>query len=217
MTTQWEMIAQGGFQFFGKMSASISHEIKNALAIINENAGLLEDLTLLAEQGRPIDPERLKKLARSVMKQIERTDGLVKRLNRFAHSADEPIKTIDLGETLELVVAVVQRLAGLKEARLELIAPRRPIPLATSPFLLENLIGGCLEFLLGLGVKAIQLVPEGTAEGARIRLVGQSAFSTAPPAAFPTEKEKAFLEALKAELQLEPATGEVVLSLPKQI
>ena len=37
------MIAREGFQFFGKMSASISHEIKNALAIINENAGLLED------------------------------------------------------------------------------------------------------------------------------------------------------------------------------
>ena len=69
MTTQWEMIAPEGFRFFGKMSASISHEIKNALAIINENAGLLEDLTLLAEQGRPTDPERLKKLAGSIITQ----------------------------------------------------------------------------------------------------------------------------------------------------
>ena len=32
-----------GLQFFGKMTASISHEIKNVMAIINESAGLLDD------------------------------------------------------------------------------------------------------------------------------------------------------------------------------
>jgi hypothetical protein len=42
------------------MTASISHEIKNVMAIINESAGLLEDYSLMAEKGMPIDPERLK-------------------------------------------------------------------------------------------------------------------------------------------------------------
>ena len=37
-------VQDGGLFFFGKMSASISHELKNVLAIINENAGLAEDL-----------------------------------------------------------------------------------------------------------------------------------------------------------------------------
>ena len=109
MTDQWETIAREGFQFFGKMSASISHEIKNALAIINESAGLLEDFSLLAEKGRPIDPERLKLLARSVSKQVQRADGLVKKMNRFAHSADDAIRIFDLGEILDLVVSLVQR------------------------------------------------------------------------------------------------------------
>ena len=79
------------------MSASISHEIKNALAIINESAGLLEDFSLLAEKGRPIDPERLKLLAQSVLKQVQRADGLVKKMNRFAHSADDAIKNYRFG------------------------------------------------------------------------------------------------------------------------
>lgn len=50
-----------GIQFFGKMSASISHEIKNVLAVINENAGLLEDICFMADRGKPIDTPRLKK------------------------------------------------------------------------------------------------------------------------------------------------------------
>ena len=45
--------AKPGLQFFGKVSASIAHEIKNVLAIINENAGLLEDLTFAARKERP--------------------------------------------------------------------------------------------------------------------------------------------------------------------
>jgi hypothetical protein len=43
MSAKLEIVAETGLQFFGKMTASISHEIKNVLAIINENAGLLED------------------------------------------------------------------------------------------------------------------------------------------------------------------------------
>ncbi len=215
MTTQWEMIAPEGFRFFGKMSASISHEIKNALAIINENAGLLEDLTLLAEQGRPTDPQRLKKLALSIMKQIQRADGLVKRMNRFAHSADEAEKTVDLGDLLDLITAIAQRLASQREARIELILPEEPVRTGTNPFLLENLLWLCLDHLLAEGHKAIRLVPEETADGVRIRLLGQFEFPVDPLAAFPSSREKALLEALQAELRLKSQAGEIVLRLSK--
>ena len=217
MTAQWERIAREGVQFFGKMSASISHEIKNALAIINENAGLLEDFTLLAGQGRPIDPERLKSLAGQIMKQVQRADGLVKRMNRFAHSADEPVKIIDLGEALELVASIAQRLAAMREARLDLVIPDQPVMVVANLFLLENIIWSCLEFLLTENHKVVQLIPETTGEGARIRMVGQFPFPTDPAPAFPSEKEKALLEALKAELRLGPQVGELILSLQKNI
>lgn len=213
MTAQWEMIAQEGVRFFGKMSASISHEIKNALAIINEKAGLLEDFTVLAGQGRPIDPERLKSLAGDIMKQIQRADGLVKRMNRFAHSADELIKTIDLGETLELITSIAGRLASMREARVELIQPPLPVMAGVNPFLLENLIWSCLEFLLNAGHKTITVIPEMTGEEARIRLVGQFPFPDDSGGSFPSGKEEALLAALKAELRLEPQSGEMMLFL----
>ncbi len=148
MTIQWETIAEEGFHFFGKMSASISHEIKNTLAIINDKAGLLEDFTMLAGQGRPIDPERVKSLAGEIMKQIQRADGLVKRMDRFAHSTDDPLKMIDLGETLELITSIAQRLASMHEAQVDLVLPDHPVMVVTNPFLFENLIWSCLEFLL---------------------------------------------------------------------
>jgi C4-dicarboxylate-specific signal transduction histidine kinase len=216
MTVQWETIAQEGFHFFGKMSASISHEIKNALAIINEKAGLLEDFTVLAGQGRPIDPERLKSLAGDIMKQIQRADGLVKRMNRFAHSSDDPFKMIDLGETLELITSIAQRLASMREARVELILPGHPVMVITNPFLFENLIWACLEFLLSENHKTIKLIPESIGEEVRIRLVGQFPFPDNPGRPFPSGKEEALLTSLKAEFGMEPQSGEIILLLRKK-
>ena len=215
MTAQWETIAQEGFHFFGKMSASISHEIKNALAIINEKAGLLEDFTVLAGQGRPIDPERLKSLAGDIMKQIQRADGLVKRMNRFAHSSDDPLKMIDLGETLELITSIAMRLASMREARVDLILPGHPIMVITNPFLFENLIWSCLEFLLMENHKAIKIIPETTGEDIRIRLVGQFAFPDDSGRSFPSGKEGALLTSLKAEIHMNPQSGEMLLILLK--
>ena len=44
---------EAGLRFFGMMTASVSHEIKNVLAIINENAGLMSDLTqMMMKSGR---------------------------------------------------------------------------------------------------------------------------------------------------------------------
>jgi light-regulated signal transduction histidine kinase (bacteriophytochrome) len=217
MTDQWETIAREGFQFFGKMSASISHEIKNALAIINESAGLLEDFSLLADKGRPIDPERLKGLAQSVLKQVQRADGLVKKMNRFAHSADDEIRIFDVGEALELVISLVQRLAAMREARVDLVMPDHPVMGVANLFLLENIIWLCLEFFLTENHKVVKLIPETTGEGIRIRLVGQFGFLDDPGRIFPSETGKALLETLKAELRMDPQVGEMTLTLQKNI
>jgi hypothetical protein len=100
---------------------------------------------------------------------------------------------------------------------MELILPEEPVRTGTNPFLLENLIWLCLDHLLAEGHKAIRLVPEETADGARIRLLGQFEFSADSAAVFPSPKEKALLEALGAELRLEAKAGEIVLHLSKTI
>jgi signal transduction histidine kinase len=219
MSSDWELIGKAGLVFFGKMVASISHEIKNVLAITNENAGLLEDITLMAEKGMPMDQEKLKTLAGRIKKQIRRADGIVKNMNKFAHSVDESLMSVDLGELLQSVAALSGRFASMRGVTLELesmeISPR----ITTNPFLLENLAWLCMDFAMemaGRG-KTVRLITEKTENGGRIRFTQLEALGEVPAEKFPGEVEKALLEALKAQITKDLKAGELALSLSKNI
>ena len=126
-------IGESGLQFYGKITASVSHEIKNVLAIINENAGLLEDFTFMADRGKPLDPARMKMIAAAVKKQIGRADGIIKNMNLFAHSVDQTITTVDLNETLELIIALTARFAAMRGVQVDLQSPENPVKFQTAP------------------------------------------------------------------------------------
>ncbi len=143
-----ETVGECGLHCFGSISASISHELKNALAIINENAGLLEDLTFMADKGVPLDPARLKRIAANIGKQIQRADGIIRNMNRFAHSTDAPVKSIDLGETLALTLALTSRLAAMNNLALNFIPPPHPVCVTTHEFYLQNMIWLCLKEIM---------------------------------------------------------------------
>ena len=106
-------------QFFGQMSASATHEIKNTLAIINESAGLLEDLTMMAERKPPLSLTRVNDISQRVKKQVERTDLVVRKLNRFSHSVDREIQIIDLEETTCFVLNLASRLIEMQETTIK--------------------------------------------------------------------------------------------------
>ena len=128
-----------GLKFFGRISASVSHEIKNVFAVINEAAGLIEDFTLMAERGMPLQPDRLKGAANSIQGQIRRGDGIVKNMNAFAHSTDEDVREVNLAETLSLTVALTTRLADMQQIRLT-TGDCEPVSLAANPFDLMQLL-----------------------------------------------------------------------------
>lgn len=139
-----ETIQMSGLQFFGAMTASVSHEIKNRMAIINEQAGLLADYVQMSKNGRAFDAQRLERLAASVKNQISLTDRIIKNMNQFAHSVDHINKHVDLGELLDFVTVLFKRNADGSGLRLELHPPKVPVTVETSPFLLMNLIWLCL-------------------------------------------------------------------------
>ena len=109
-----------GLKFFGRVSASVSHDIKNVLAIINEEAGLIQDLCRMAEKGMEISPERFMSVAGNILGQIRRGDEIVKCMNTFAHSVDHDVRMVDVAEVIKLLVKLSARLAGMKNAKLEL-------------------------------------------------------------------------------------------------
>ena len=100
-------LGEAGLRFYSKVSASISHEIKNSLAVLNESAGYLEDVTLMAKKGMEINMERLESLAGSMLKQVQRANGIVKNMNRLAHSLDDPAAQVDLNSMLELMISSI--------------------------------------------------------------------------------------------------------------
>lgn len=216
MSWNWEVIGETGLQFFGKMSASISHEIKNVLAIINENAGLLEDLTVMVEKGMPLDPQRLKTPASRIMKQIRRGDDIMKGMNRFAHSVDDPLRQIDLDDTLALTCALSNRFASMRGVRLELVPPSTPVPVVTNPFFLQNLLWLCLDFAMGCAGagKTVSLKTERTGGKAAITFSKLQDMASVETASFPGDRERALLQALNADLVIDKNTGEMALTLP---
>ena len=217
MGQELENTSQAGLQFFGKISASISHELKNVLAIINENAGLLEDFTLMADRGVPFDAARLKAMAQAVKKQIGRADAIIGNMNRFAHSADQTITTVDLTQTIELVIAVTARFAVLRGIQIDWQLPQNPVALRTAPFLLMNLVWLCLEFSMSAGgdEKQVELVAEETESGVRIRFRLLAGLTKALLESFPSEHEKNLLELLGADLTADPERKEIVIEMTK--
>ncbi len=215
MTPDWHAISKEGLQFFGKTSASISHDIKNALAIVNEHAGLLQDLTLLADKGKPIELERLRTMSEKIIIQVRRADSIVTSLNRFGHSVDADVKSVDLAEILRFVVSLSQRLASRHGLILELKPAKKPITIDTNPFFLENLLWLCINYSIDAGREggSIGLVVAGTENGGSVTLTGLSGASTA----FPGEGVNALLEVLEAEVFVNTVAGELVVNLPKQI
>ena len=211
MTIQDAQVGLGGIQFFGKVAGSISHEIKNVLAIINENAGLLEDICFMAERGRPIDPGRLKRLSGSVKDQIRRADHIMTVMNRFAHSVDEASVSIDASEVTELLVSLSARFVAMRGVVLEVGKPAGPVAITTFPFALLNLLWLCLDYamaVVGPG-KVIELLAEKTGDGAWFRFgkLENMEADAAPP--FPAERETALGQALHAQILRDPAASEV--------
>ena len=216
MSYDGHALGEAGLQFFGKMTASISHEIKNALAIINESAGLLDDLTVLAEKGLPIDPARIKSHAGKIMKQIQRADGIVKVMNRFAHSVDETAKSVDVYDIVEFVSVLSARFASTRGVDLATTPPDKPITVQTNPFFLEHALWVCLDFAMdkaGKGQTVVLGVDE-KEKKARVHFTGLGAFKRSPEAPFPGKRELALIGAIGADIEVDEEKGELVLSLP---
>ena len=213
------IIGETGLQYFGKMSALISHEIKNVLAIINENAGLLEDYTMMAEKGMPIDSKRLKTASGKIMAQIQRAERIIKNMNKFAHSVDENIRAIDLSEVIDLVVALSTKFVSMHNVKIELNPTLEQVNITTSPFFIENLLWRCLNFAvdsIGQG-ETIGIMVEKMEKGAEIKFTGIQDIGDSQPDSFPGDTEKALLKTLKAEVKTDLMCGELRLSFPTDI
>ncbi len=216
MNNTWKVINEAGLHFFGKMNASISHEIKNVLAIINENAGLLEDLSGMADQDVPVDPARLKSIAGKIQQQVHRADVIVKNMNILAHSIDEQVKKVDPGELLVFMATLSKRLASMKGISFEPVMSENSPEIVTNPFLLETMLWRCLEFVMKAAgaEKTIEVSVQPNGQGIDINFTGLKVFGEKQSPSFPGEAEHALAGALGAKIAFNAEAEKIILSLP---
>jgi C4-dicarboxylate-specific signal transduction histidine kinase len=138
-----------GLAFFGAVTASVSHELNNVISIIDQTAGLVQDMIAAENKGIPINIDRLSTAVGTIQTQTERGIGIIGRLNRFAHSADEAHVEFDVADVLGNLVELCQRLAGLKYTRLELARPAERLKMVGSPFFLQAAVFLSIRTALG--------------------------------------------------------------------
>jgi len=131
--------------FFGKVNASISHELKNILAIISEAAGLLQDLTEMAGKGQDVELEMLKGCSQDIVEEIQRGFATIKQMNVFAHSVDDPVKRVNLVDVVGLMIALAKFLSYASKIQFD-PEPEAEVMVLTCPFRLQNLIYRSLIF-----------------------------------------------------------------------
>jgi signal transduction histidine kinase len=139
-----------GLAFFGTITASVTHEIKNCLSIINECSGLLDDLLVGVAAGRDLDPDKLQRTTSRISRQVERADQIVKRLNKFAHSVDEPIQHLQPRDTIENLINLSLRLAAQKCVEVRANLTEEPFAITTNPYRMQQAVFACIELALAV-------------------------------------------------------------------
>jgi signal transduction histidine kinase len=110
----------------GRLAASVAHEINNPLAVINEKAGLIQDLfKLKKEYGQD---ERLLGLVSSVLASVERAGTITKRLLNFARNLEADVEEVRIGEVIEQVLGFIGKEAELRDIEVDLDVPEEIPP-----------------------------------------------------------------------------------------
>lgn len=219
MSEKIDVLGEAGLSFYSKVSASISHEIKNSLAVLNESAGFLEDLTLMAKKGRELDINRLETLAGSMLKQVKRSDTIVKNMNRLAHSLDEPWIQTDLNALVDLIKILSERTTVTRGFNVTAAVSDTPIMVETNPFFLKNLIWLILNFAMNRleNAKTIEIRPEKTESNARVAFTGFENLTPDELIGFQADPVRRILSLLNCRLQANENQSIIILTfLQKQ-
>ncbi|MCF8026603.1 MAG: hypothetical protein K9K82_14090, partial [Desulfobacteraceae bacterium] len=122
--------------FFGKMTANLTHEVKNVLAIIQESAGLMEDITAICPLAEEKYQEKFNHSMATIKQQLHRGIDLTTQFNRFAHTPDRSSAELDLVDTVGQFCLLTGRFARLKHISLTAGDPgsaNEKIRLTTNP------------------------------------------------------------------------------------
>ncbi len=131
--------------FFGKIAASVTHELRNVLAVINESNGLMADFLAMTRDAPFPHRDKFQRSVQKIEEQVRRGVEITSRFNRFAHSMDHAFADIDLNSILNQTVSLAKRLAALRNVELKETVCNRPIMLFTNAFRMQMALTMAIE------------------------------------------------------------------------
>ncbi|PID77762.1 MAG: hypothetical protein CSB21_03950 [Deltaproteobacteria bacterium] len=103
--------------FSEKIASWISHDIRNSLAVIKENSGLMEDLIMMKDS---ISPEKFSKIIKIILNQVKTAEETTAILNKFAHLNDHEKEKFDLENCLGELLMLMKKILKGKEINISL-------------------------------------------------------------------------------------------------
>jgi C4-dicarboxylate-specific signal transduction histidine kinase len=215
MEDRRDVLSREEIAFFGRVTAGISHELKNIMATISETASLLVDLLEFWEKGGKLEQDELRSCCEAITEEIQRGFVTIKHMNKFAHSVDEPFTEVDVNAVLELVSSLWQYMNPGKTLSLDSSQDTR-LKVLTSPFLLQDLVYQILVFAFET-VKPggeIQISLNSDDKNVQIDFSGIGAGSAD---SFLNEKGKVVAAAIRAQVLPSPSGRGIRILLPPEI
>ncbi len=101
----------------GRLAAGVAHEVNNPLAIINQKAGLIQDLFSLHPEYAA--DQKLTGLVNAILAAVERGGSITRRLLNFARHMETNIQPIDLAELVGDVLGFLTKEAQRRQIEIE--------------------------------------------------------------------------------------------------
>ncbi|GFK93735.1 hypothetical protein NNJEOMEG_01569 [Fundidesulfovibrio magnetotacticus] len=107
-------------RFMGRMAASLSHDLCNVLAVIQQASGLMGDYLALARKNQRLSlgvlpkfkyDAKFQEIISQVQTQVDRGQDLCESLSRLAHSSDDAQSPTDLAFAAWLMARLSGRMA----------------------------------------------------------------------------------------------------------
>jgi two-component system NtrC family sensor kinase len=102
----------------GRLAAGVAHEVNNPLAIINEKAGLIQDLTEMTPDCP--QKEKLLPLTGAILQSVDRCRTITQRLLGFARRMDISVEMLSLNDVIEEVLGFLEKEALHRNIDLQL-------------------------------------------------------------------------------------------------
>jgi two-component system, NtrC family, sensor kinase len=122
----------------GRLAAGVAHEINNPLAIINEKAGLMQDLLKNRESG-PIEKKIASQIA-SILNSVNRCAAITRRLLSFARPDSVSLQIVNVREVIENVIGFLGKEAQYRGISIKVDIAAEIPPLASDRGKLEQVL-----------------------------------------------------------------------------